>query len=69
MVKVNEVKNQNYQQMVLENEKLKKKLKQLEKELTTQKKLNLSEIITKNETNSNIKNLFILSDMLIYIPL
>ena len=39
VVKVNEVKNQNYQQMVLENEKLKKKLKQLEKELTTQKKI------------------------------
>ena len=56
VVKVNEVKNQNYQQMILENEKLKKKLKQLEKELTTQKKLNMSEIITKNETNSNIKN-------------
>ena len=56
VVKVNEIKNQNYQQMVLENEKLKKKLKQLEKELTTQKKLNLSEIITKNETNSNIKD-------------
>ena len=56
VVKVNEIKNQNYQQMVLENEKLKKKLKQLEKELTTQKKLNLSEIISKNETNSNIKN-------------
>ena len=56
VVKVNEIKNQNYQQMVLENEKLKKKLKQLEKELTTQKKLNLSEIVTKNETNSNIKN-------------
>ena len=37
VVKVNEVKNQNYQQMILENEKLKKKLKQLEKELTTQK--------------------------------
>ena len=59
VVKVNEVKNQNYQQMVLENEKLKKKLKQLEKELTTQKKLNLSEIITKNETNSNIKNRYL----------
>ena len=56
VVKVNEIKNQNYQQMILENEKLKKKLKQLEKELTTQKKLNMSEIITKNETNSNIKN-------------
>ena len=56
VVKVNEVKNQNYHQMILENEKLKKKLKQLEKELTTQKKLNMSEIITKNETNSNIKN-------------
>ena len=59
VVKVNEVKNQNYQQMILENEKLKKKLKQLEKELTTQKKLNMSEIITKNETNSNIKNRFL----------
>ena len=59
VVKVNEVKNQNYQQMVLENEKLKKKLKQLEKELTTQKKLNMSEILTKNETNSNIKNRYL----------
>ena len=59
VVKVNEVKNQNYQQMILENEKLKKKLKQLEKELTTQKKLNMSEIITKNETNSNIKDRFL----------
>ena len=59
VVKANEVKNQNYQQMILENEKLKKKLKQLEKELTTQKKLNMSEIITKNETNSNIKNRFL----------
>ena len=59
VVKVNEIKNQNYQQMVLENEKLKKKLKQLEKELTTQKKLNMSEIITKNETNSNIKNRYL----------
>ena len=59
VVKINEVKNQNYQQMILENEKLKKKLKQLEKELTTQKKLNMSEIITKNETNSNIKNRFL----------
>ena len=59
VVKVNEIKNQNYQQMVLENEKLKKKLKQLEKELTTQKKLNMSEILTKNETNSNIKNRYL----------
>ena len=59
VVKVNEVKNQNYQQMVLENEKIKKKLKQLEKELTTQKKLNMSEILTKNETNSNIKNRYL----------
>ena len=59
VVKVNEIKNQNYQQMVLENEKLKKKLKQLEKELTTQKKLNMSEILTKNETNSNIKNKYL----------
>ena len=59
VVKVNEVKNQNYQQMVLENEKLKKKLKQLEKELTTQKKLNMSELIIKNETNSNIKNRYL----------
>ena len=59
VVKVNEIKNQNYQQMVLENEKLKKKLKQLEKELTTQKKLNLSEIITKNETNSDFKNKYL----------
>ena len=45
--------------MVQENEKLKKKLKQLEKELTTQKKLNFSEMITKNETNSNIKNRYL----------
>ena len=59
VVKVNEIKNQNYQQMVLENEKLKKKLKQLEKELTTQKKLNLSEIINKDEANSNIKNRYL----------
>ena len=59
VVKVNEVKNQNYQQMVLENEKLKKKLKQLEKELKNQKKLNMSEILTKNETNSNIKNRYL----------
>ena len=59
VVKVNEIKNQNYQQMVLENEKLKKKLKQLERELTTQKKLNLSEIITKNETNSDFKNKYL----------
>ena len=59
VVKINEIKNQNYQQMVLENEKLKKKLKQLEKELTTQKKLNKSEILTKNETNSNIKNRYL----------
>ena len=59
VVKVNEIKNQNYQQMVLENEKLKKKLKKLEKELTTQKKFNMSEIITKNETNSNIKNRYL----------
>ena len=59
VVKVNEIKNQNYQQMVQENEKLKKKLKQLEKELTTQKKLNFSEMITKNETNSNIKNRYL----------
>ena len=59
VVKVNELKNQNYQQMVIENEKLKKKLKQLEKELTTQKKINLSEIITKNETESNIKNRYL----------
>jgi centromeric protein E len=59
VVKVNEIKNQNYQQMILENEKLKKKLKQLEKELTTQKKLNLSEIINKDEANSNIKNRYL----------
>ena len=59
VVKVNEIKNQNYQQMVLENEKLKKKLKQLERELTSQKKLNLSEIITKNETNSDFKNKYL----------
>ena len=59
VVKVNEIKNQNYQQMVIENEKLKKKLERLEKELTTQKKLNFSEIMSKNETNSNIKNRYL----------
>ena len=56
VVKVNEIKNQNCQQMLLENERLKKKLKELEKELTTQKKLRLNEIIMNNENNNKENN-------------
>jgi centromeric protein E len=41
VVKVNEVKNQNNRELLQENERLKKKLKELEKELTTQKKIKI----------------------------
>ena len=56
VVKVNEIKNQNCQQMLLENERLKKKLKELEKELTTQKKLRINEILMNNENNNKENN-------------
>ena len=49
VVKVNEVKNQNNRELLQENERLKKKLKELEKELTTQKKLRLNEMLFYNE--------------------
>ena len=53
VVKVNEIKNQNCKEMILENERLKKKIKELEKELTTQKKLKLNEILSNNDASSN----------------
>ena len=56
VVKVNEIKNQNCKEMILENERLKKKIKELENELTTQKKSKLNEIILNNDTNSNYLN-------------
>ena len=52
VVKVNEVKNQNNRELLQENERLKKKLKELEKELTTQKKLRLNEMLFYNENNN-----------------
>ena len=53
VVKVNEIKNQNCKEMILENERLKKKIKELEKELTTQKKLKLNEILSNNDASNN----------------
>ena len=53
IVKINEVKNQNCQQMLLENEKLKQKIKELEKELTTTKKLKVDELLN-SKTNEKI---------------
>ena len=57
VVKVNEIKNQNSKEMILENERLKKKVKELEKELTTQRKLRLNEMLNYNEPNNNINDI------------
>ena len=61
VVKVNEMKNQNSKEMILENERLKKKVKELERELTTQKKLNLNEMLNYNEANIKINDINIAS--------
>ena len=58
IVKVNEIKNQNCQQMLIENERLKKKLRELEKELTTQKKYNINEMILMTENHNINKGLY-----------
>ena len=73
VVKVNEIKNQDNKEMMLENERLKKKVKELEKELTTQKKLRLNELLNYSETNNdknlisppkiNLNNSFLLCNM------
>ena len=61
IVKINEIKNQNCQQMLLENEKLKQKVRELERELTTTKKLKVDELLNSktnekfNLTAPNIK--------------
>ena len=75
VVKVNEIKNQDNKEMMLENKRLKKKVKELEKELTTQKKLKLNELLNYSETNNindqnlisppkiNLNNSFLLCNM------
>ena len=70
IIKVNEIKNQNCKEMILENERLKKKLKELEKELTSQKKLKLNELLVYNENNSsnNKNNIKINKDISLTAP-
>ena len=68
IIKVNEIKNQNCQQMLLENERLKKKLKELEKELTSQKKLRFNEMLLMTENNNIHSNLNLNKDINLTAP-
>ena len=68
VIKVNEIKNQNCKEMILENERLKKKLKELEKELTTQKKLRLNELLANNENNNSNNKININKDINLTAP-
>jgi centromeric protein E len=68
VIKVNEIKNQNCQQMLLENERLKKKLKELEKELTSQKKLRFNEMLLMTENNNIHNNLNLNKDINLTAP-
>ena len=68
VIKVNEIKNQNCQQMLLENERLKKKLKELEQELTSQKKLRFNEMLLMTENNNIHNNLNLNKDINLTAP-
>lgn len=68
VIKVNEIKNQNCQQMLLENERLKKKLKELEMELTSQKKLRFNEMLLMTENNNIHNNLNLNKDINLTAP-